>query len=730
MSNKKTASYSGKKQRKVPLKIKIQEQESGAMALAMIFEYYGLFMNREKVGEVAGVSVSGTTMDRLVKGFLLHGFDATLKKDVGEEMENILLPALACLNDDQYCVITKITKNKIFVNDPDKGKLSLSKKEFAASFNGELIEAYPNESFVPSGTEDNLLSCIKNWIKDDRTTILYILILGLILIIPNVIFPASYKIFLDNVLGLQETYLFRPLILTLVGLMVFISLVTFVQQRLVTRVEMKMAILNSANFFHHLLRLPLPFFLSRNSGELGKRTSLNATLALVFASDLPKTIINVISIAVYALVMLNYNVVLTIIGVLFSLLNLWFLRLISAKREALNQTIVQKKGKVYSVSMVGLEMIETIKSTASENDFFTHWAGHQTNMVNNDQQLGFVNKFLNVLPAFLKNLNNIILISLGALLVIYGYMTVGLLVAFQALMDTFTKPISDIIENGGKLQDAAAALTTLQDLVDTTEDEIYTKSKNFSVQEVTPQNAKLQGWLEIKNLKFGYDKYDVPLIEDFNLKIEPGKSVALVGSSGSGKSTVAKLVTGIFKPWGGEILFDGKKMTDYADVMISNSLSMVDQKIFLFSGTVADNITMWNKTVPHDTIVEATEDACILDVINERKGGLNSKVEEGGKNFSGGQQQRIEIARSLVNDPAILILDEATSALDPNTEQIIMSNLKRRACTTLVIAHRLSTIRDCDEIVVLDHGSIVQHGTHEEMLKQVDSPYYNLVKLS
>jgi NHLM bacteriocin system ABC transporter peptidase/ATP-binding protein len=729
MNKKKPFLYKGKKQSTVPLKIKIQDKESGAMAMAMIFEYYGLYLNREKAGEEAGVSISGTTSDRLTKAFARNGFDTTLKKNV-TDFGNILLPAIARRKDDQFCVITKITKDKIHLNDPVDGRVKISHEAFREKFSGELIEVYPNELFQPSGQKDNLLSCIKRWIAEDKYLVGCILIFGLILIVPNVIFPASYKIFLDDILDFRQENLFRPLILVLIALIIFTSAITFVQQRIVVKLEMKMAIINSANFFRHLLKLPLPFFLSRHPGELGKRIPLNATLALVFASDLPKTVINVISIVVYALIMLNYNILLTVIGVLFSIINLLTLKVITAKREALNQTIVQNQGKVHSVSTVGLEMIETIKSTASEDGFFSYWAGYQTNTINNEQRLGFVNKFLTVLPTFLKNLNTIIMICLGAFLVIYGNMTIGLLVAFQALMDTFTKPMSDIISNGGKLQDAAAALTTLQDLADTSEDESYTHSKDFSLQQVNPQNAKLQGKLEIRNLKFGYDKYDVPLIENFNLEIEPGKTVALVGSSGSGKSTVAKLITGIFKYWEGEILFDGKKKEDYSNIILSNSLSMVDQKVFLFSGTVAENVTMWNSAIPGETIVEAACDACIWDVIHERQDGLSSRVEEGGKNFSGGQQQRIEIARALVNNPSILILDEATSALDPATEKSVMNNLKRRACTTLIIAHRLSTIRDCDEIVVLDQGKIVQRGAHEELIKQINGPYYNLVKMS
>lgn len=700
------------------------------MALGMLFEYYGLYLNREQLRQEAGVSETGTTSRRLAEAFSRNGFDTRLRRPAKACAGTLALPAVARWKGEQFCVVTRLTPRKIYLNDPDAGRLSMPCAEFDKLFEGEWIEALPGPGFHPSGKKNNLRAHIRAWFLEDKKVLFYILVLGGILILLSVILPASYKIFLDGVLGMKQHHFFRPLIILLVVLMVLNAMITFTQQWLIKRLEIKLAVTHTARFFRHLLRLPILFFMSRRPGELSKRIPLNATLALIFASDWPKTITNFISILVYAFVMLNYNVVLTVIGVFFSVVNLVALKYITLKREALNQTIVQNQGKTYNISTIGLEMIETIKSTASENDFFAHWANYQIKNINNEQGLGLINKFLTVLPNFLRNLNNIILICLGSLLVIYGNMTIGILVAFQALMDTFTKPMSDIINNGGKLQDAAASLTTLQDLNETSEDEVFTLSKPLDLSRIGPGNAKLQGRLEIRHLQFGYNKYEKPLLDDFNLDVEPGKSVALVGSSGSGKSTVAKLIAGLFEPWQGEILFDGHRRTDYPRLLLANSLSTVDQHIFLFSGTVTDNITMWNRTIPHDTVATAARDACILDVVNAREGGLECKVEEGGKNFSGGQQQRLEIARALVNDPVFLILDEATSALDPNTEKIIMNNLRRRVCTTLVIAHRLSTIRDCDEIVVLDRGKIVQRGTHEELIGQLDGLYYNLIKLN
>jgi len=715
--------------RHIPLDIKITDVESGAMCASMLFKYYRLFLNRDQANEVAGTSINGTTLERIAEGFINKGFDTQIQENI-TDFQNVLLPAIVLLNNGKYRLIHKVSSKYVYFNDPESGKQKLDGAAFMKEFSGRLLEVYPNEKFKIIGKEKKLIDFIKEMMGNDIRLVFLAVILGIILLFPAIIFPASYKIFLDNILGLKQEYLFRPMILFLSLLMVFTGIVTFVQWKLITRIEIKHALLHSSNFFRRLLRLPLPFFMSRYPGELSKRIPLLSDVAMVFSIEFPKTLINVISIILYALVMLNYNVILTIIGVTFSIINLLALKFISTKRETLNQTIVQNQGKVYSESMVGLKMIETIKSTASENDFFAHWAGYQTRFINNYQKLGFINRFLDVLPEFLKNLNNIILISMGALLVIYNSMTVGFLVAFQALMDTFTKPVSQLLNNGSRFQDAASAITTLRDAFDVEEDEAFTKEINKKPLNVSPQTAKLEGYLDIVNLKFGYDKFAEPFIKDFNLSIKPGQCVALVGGSGSGKSTIAKLVIGIHKAWAGKVLFDGKPAVEYPNVIMTNSLSMVDQDIFLFSGTVSENISMWNKQVPKNRIKEAAHDACIDEVIEERPNGYESKVLESGKNYSGGQQQRLEIARALVTKPSILILDEATSALDPDTELKLMSNLRKRGASMLVIAHRLSTIRDCDKILVLENGNIVQEGIHDELIKQQDKLYYKLIKSS
>jgi ABC-type bacteriocin/lantibiotic exporter with double-glycine peptidase domain len=469
----------------------------------------------------------------------------------------------------------------------------------------------------------------------------------------------------------------------------------------------------SSKFLWHVLRLPVQFFSQRYAGEIGSRVALNDIVAALLSGQLATTVITIMTLVFYLVMMVLYSVPLTLVGVAVAALNLIALQVVSRQRTDANRRLLQEYGKLTGTTMAGLQMIETVKAGGMEDDFFARFGGHQAAVVDATQTLGVKTQFLGAVPVFLTQFNALLMLTWGAWLIISGNLSIGMLAAFMALAAAFIAPFSTLVTLGATVQEAQGDMSRLDDVLKSDLDPTMTDAAAT----VAPGGApKLEGRLEVRGLTFGYSPLDEPLIRDFDLTVHPGRRVALVGGSGSGKTTIANLVCGLYEPWEGAILFDGKPREEVPrDVMVS-SVSRVSQDIHLFEGTSMDNLTMWDATLPEARVLRAVEDASVRSVLASRRDGLSSPVAEGGANFSGGERQRLEIARALAVDPRIVILDEATSALDPVTEEQVDRALRRRGCTCLIIAHRLSTIRDCDEIVVLDKGVVVERGDHEQLL--------------
>jgi NHLM bacteriocin system ABC transporter peptidase/ATP-binding protein len=501
--------------------------------------------------------------------------------------------------------------------------------------------------------------------------------------------------------------------------------IVWLQQHYLLRFETALALDSSAKFFWHVLRLPVEFFAQRYAGEIGNRVELNDRIARLLAGDLATTLLGVMVIAFYAVLMMQYDIVLAALAVGTALLDVAALRYVSRLRTDMNQRLLQDRGKAMGTAMGGLQTIETLKATGAESDFFARWSGQQAKVVNAHQRLQLATELLGAVPPLLLALDTALVLGLGALRVMDGHLTMGMLVAFQSLVLLFLAPVNRLVVLGGTLQEVRGDMARLDDVLRAPTDRgIADDVSATTCSEGVP--AKLAGELELRGVSFGYNRLEPPLIEDFDLVLSPGSRVALVGSSGCGKSTVAKLVSGLYEPWSGEILFDGRPRSAIPRDVLINSLGVVDQEIFMFEGSVRDNVSLWDATISERELARAGRDACIHDEVTARAGGYASRVAEAGSNFSGGQRQRLEIARALAGDPSILVLDEATSALDPATEKAIDESIRRRGCTCLMVAHRLSTIRDCDEIIVLDRGRIVERGTHDE-LRAIGGRYSALI---
>jgi len=560
-----------------------------------------------------------------------------------------------------------------------------------------------------------------------RTAVVFLIIVGLLLVIPGIIIPAFSRIFIDDLLLAGRDEWLRPLLWMMGATAVLLAFLTGLQQRYLLRMETKIALIGASSFFWHILRLPVLFFQQRSPGDISSRQHSNNTVAAFLSRELVENVIGVVTLIFYLIVMLHHNVLLTILSATLALINTMYFVYSSKKVETLSGKLQQDEGKLAGTSVSGLYLIETIKATGSESSFFSKWAGYHARQLNGGQRLGKISQILGTLPNFISQIGGVLILCVGGLQILEGNFTVGSLIAFQSLMGNFMNPIAGLTQTGMQIKQLKNDMARLDDVFKYSVDELSDPERDAPPDGAAQANfRKLQGYVQIKNLNFGYNLLEAPLIENFNLTLTPGSRVALVGASGSGKSTVAKIIAGINRPWSGEILFDGVNRDELPRNVISNSLSVVDQDISMFEGSVRSNISMWDQTISDADMVGGAKDAYIHEDIVGREGGYHSDVSEGGTNFSGGQRQRLEIARALATNPSILVLDEATSALDTRSEQIVNDSIRRRGCTCIVVAHRLSTIRDCDEIIVMHRGKIIQRGTHDQM-KDMPGTYAELI---
>ncbi|MGA7616755.1 MAG: NHLP family bacteriocin export ABC transporter peptidase/permease/ATPase subunit [Thermoanaerobaculia bacterium] len=710
---------------KTPTVIQMEAVECGAAALSIVLGYFGRNVPLEELRIEAGVSRDGSKASNVLKAARKYGLNAKgVKYDV-ENLFDVKYPAILFWNFNHFLVLEGFKGGKACLNDPAMGPRMVTMEELDESFSGVALTFEAGENFQKGGQKESMSAALYKRLKGNERALLYIVLCGLFLVVPGLVVPTFARVFVDEYLVGAREYIIRPLLLAMGLTAVVMIALTYLQEYFLLRMETKLSLTTSTEFFNHILRLPVSYFSQRFAGEIGSRVLINDKVAALISGRLATTLLNTVLIVFYAILMFLYDVKLTLVVIFLSTANILAVKLAAKRRTDASRKLMQDQGKLIGTSMGGLQMIETLKATGSEPEFFARWSGYQAKAMSAEQELAKLTEYMGSVPVLVNTMITGAILMMGGLKVIHGEMTVGMLVAYQTLAAFFVRPLNTLVRFGADLQELQADMNRLDDVLSYPQDNMYAREVEDESQR---KMLKLSGEIELRNVTFGYNPLEKPLIENFNLKIKPGQRVAFVGGSGSGKSTISKLIAGLYEPWSGDILFDGIPRTQLAPKLIANSLGAVDQDIFLFSGSIRDNISMWDSTIPDVNVTTAAKDAAIAEVIETRDGAYQSLIDEGGNNFSGGQRQRMEIARALVGNPTILILDEATSALDPNTEVSIDDHLRRRGCTCIIVAHRLSTIRDADELVVLHRGKMVQRGTHDELKQDEQGPYARLIK--
>jgi len=725
----------GKKPKRVrtPALLQMEAVECGAACLGIMLSYHGRYVPLAELRRECGVSRDGSNAGTLVKAAGNYGLIAKGYSKEVEAAQAIEPPYVVFWNFNHFLIVDGFGKDKAYLNDPASGHRTVSMQEFEEAFTGIVLTMVPGEDFRKGGRKPSLLAALTDRLQGYYRTLAFAVLAGFLLVIPGLLVPAFTQIFLDEILVQDRGEWLRPLILAMIVMAFVHAGLKYLQLVGLRRFRLSLSARLSAHFFRHLLRLPVDFYAQRFSGEISDRSQLNEKVAGVLSGQLAQTLIDVVMMVFYAALMFKYEPSLTWIAVAFAVINFVALRRMSKWRVEANMSLLQEYGKVSGASIAALQSIETIKASGLESGFFTRWSGHYANASNARQKIELTNQALGALPELLASLSSMLILVVGGYFVIIGKMSIGMLIAFRMLTMSFLRPVGTMVQLGQTVQELEGDLNRLDDVLAHPQDASEASpqepgAEELGAQELGEGRVRLRGYVDLDSLTFGYNPTAPPLIEDFSLSLAPGQRVALVGGSGSGKSTISKLVCGLYQPWSGEVLFDGVPRSRLSKALLSQSLSFVDQDLVLFGDSVRENLTLWDETVPESTLTQAAHDAEILDKVQTLPGGFEAQLTEGGGNLSGGERQRLEIARALVNNPTILVLDEATSALDTESERLIVERIALRGCSCLIVAHRLSTIRDCDEIIVLDKGKVVERGTHEE-LWDLGGVYAGLLKI-
>ena len=726
-AGKKTEPELLKRRVTTPILLQMHATECGAACLGSVLAYFGRWVPLTELRERCEVNRDGSSAASIVRASRHYGLECRGLSLRADQLKKLPLPLIVFWQFSHFVVLEGFDSRFFHLNDPATGRRRLSVEEFNNGYSGIALRFKPGADFKPGGDQPGLFEQLRTLLAGSWSVLTGTFACALMLTLLALVVPASLGVFVDDVL--EDHGPWGGLVLALLGGGVLVYILSLLKHRFLQRLAVRISVIGHDRGVSRLLRLPVEFFAHRLVGDLTDRVSSIDRIAKNLTDRYLVLVIDMTMSAVLLVAMFVYDVVLTLIVLLLALLHGMLAHFLNSLRAVRSQAMRREQGLLIGVGMQMLGHAENLRMTGADDQFFSRWSGQQARELRARQLCSELGHVSTALPGLIAALRSAAILGSGASMVIAGEMTLGTLVGFYILSEMFLAPIGRFLELTDQRQALETDLQRLEDISRTAEDPIFSRRSSESGSIPTFNGRlRLAGRLELRDVTFGYNRGRPPLIKDFNLVLEPGQRVAVVGPSGSGKSTLARLVSGIYRPWSGEILFDGHPRDEIPEEVLRRSISMVDQDVVIFSASLRDNIALWNPAVPDEVIVAAARDASIHEEILLRPLGYSTLAEEGGANFSGGQRQRLEIARALVSNPTVLVLDEATSALDAATEEYVDDALRRRGVTCLIVAHRLSTVRDCDEIIVLEGGVEVQRGTHDELIADRDGTYFRLVK--
>lgn len=708
--------------KKTPTVFQMEATECGAASLSMIFGYFGKFLPLEQMRIETGVSRDGCNAGNIMRAAKRFGLQCKGFRKEPEALREIETPCIIHWNFNHFVVFEGFKKGYAYLNDPAVGRRKLTMEELDEGFTGIVLTFRLTDSFEKEKKQNTAWNLIAARIKGQYGVLFKLFYIGLLLVFPGLILPVLTQIFIDDILVAGYTDWITRILVFMACLVLLKAGLHFYRDLILQKLRSKLTLTSGMAFLSHMLRLPMGFFDQRYVGDLVSRMQNNTELSEFLAGDLAETILNILVAVFYLIILFFYSPLMTLIG----LANVAVLIavVILSKQFISNAAIKQQmsNGKLYGAVCAGLSITDTLKASGAENEYIARVLGYQVKNANLVQEQTRFQKIIGAIPSATGNITDVLHLLVGGILVINGSMSMGMLSAFCSLFDSFIEPVNSLVTFAQKIQTLKASINRVEDVQKYPEDIRYENDKQS-----TQVHKKLSGEIALQDISFGYSSLKPPLVEHFCFHLNSGETIAFVGPSGCGKSTVSKIVSGLYRPWGGQILLDGRPIDQLPKECLTASIATVSQNITLFTGSIRDNLTMWNKAILEEDMIAAAKDACIHDFIISCPGGYDYNLTENAANISGGQRQRLEIARALATKPSILVMDEATSALDPIVEKQVMDNIKRRGCTCIIVAHRLSAIRDCSQIVVMRDGKIIQQGNHKSLITE-DGYYKGFVQ--